>query len=308
MRFTFLEIARISLAAALPLYFSIKYFLVVNSSEDPSYLPFSELISSLLKLRSLIAFAEPYESVFTIAISISLGLLIVIHLFKRKPKNAKSKRSFFLFASGFLLLLYFIFPNSSGTAGMVSIRINYMFYLFVSLWLASRTWSIKEIVGPSLVVVISHFCLLASYTNVIYDLNKTAVNIEKFGRFIPSYSTVLPIDLSNHWLMNHFSNYMAVDKPIIILENYETTLSYFPLVMNKSGYPNMLLGDKSMYVNDCFRWDNLSGNVVEPAEFVFILGSSNNAPEECKQHLKSLLGTHYRRVYSNATGELYRKG
>jgi len=32
---------------------------------------------------------------------------------------------------------------------------------------------------------------------------------------------VLPINYSDNWLSGHFSNYLAIDKPIIVLENMD---------------------------------------------------------------------------------------
>ena len=72
--------------------------------------------------------------------------------------------------------------------------------------------------------------------------------------FIKPYSVVLPLDFSpggedehgkligdRNWVFCHAAQYMGTEKPMIILDNYEANMGYFPLVWNNNVNPYNLL-------------------------------------------------------------------
>ncbi len=92
------------------------------------------------------------------------------------------------------------------------------------------------------------------YRSVIRDLNKIALNCVITSEHIEPNSIVFPINYTDNWLTGHFCNYLGIDKPIVILENYELDAGYFPLKWNDNFIPNTMLGKLESGKLSCLQW------------------------------------------------------
>lgn len=70
----------------------------------------------------------------------------------------------------------------------------------------------------------------------LFKLNANAKTINETANHISDNPTVLPVNLSDNGLQPHFSNYLDIDKPMIILENYEANVPWFLLQWITSHY------------------------------------------------------------------------
>jgi hypothetical protein len=147
-----------------------------------------------------------------------------------------------------------------------------MIFMFFILWFASLKIPIKTIRVFVVLIIGFHFGLLFKHFNgVIRDLNKNAIAIEKAAIFIEKNSIVLPVNLSPGWIEPHFSNYLGVDKPLIILQNYQATLSWFPVQWNHKNLPDISLGE--LREINHFIWpSNPSSNTKRQIDYVFLYG------------------------------------
>lgn len=294
------------LAAFFPLLFFLDYSLSRNVLEASTYLDFGLLIEQLTSLDTLIGYNASLEKPYLIILFLVIFFLFSIQLYDRLKQGIKSvTASDFWFLLGLCMCTgYFILPNSGGGAGFISMRLSYLFFLILILWVVSY----KPISNTLLLLIIplcifSNLKLIHYYSDVSKELNNTVASIEDISSHIPEGSTVLPVDFSQHWMMNHFSNYLGIDKKLLILDNYESTLYYFPTQMKNETFPNTILGENEL--GDCSKWIRSPSNKTNPASYVFVLGNLENDKEGCNQKIKIAIESFYKLNYKNEHCSLY---
>ncbi len=198
--------------------------------------------ANLLKLlndgRPFIVFSYiPEEGITSQYVHILLVLLVCSFLRGNQffGKEGNNKKTVFLFLPAALaLILLFVVPDSSG-AGMMTDRFGVMVFLFGTVWLASRLQSGRLTSTLVLILLLLHLGLLIRHVNgPMRSLNNQACQLVGISDSIAPNSTVLPVNLSDNWLQTHFSNYIGIDKPLIILENYEASVGWFPVSTGQS--------------------------------------------------------------------------
>lgn len=292
----------IVLASIIPLVLAFIYFYSHHKVDNGIFLDKSELIAMLKNLRSIIVYSFPVEETYTTKIVYVIGALLLIIVFKRINmfvhklfndtkqllKNIKSsvfQIDVVLIISIILLVLYFTLPDSDGSAGYVSVRLALLFFIFISLWIALNKIP-KWLATVCVLIVISlNFMLVSYYSNVIKNMNTIANQCVKTSEFIKDTSIVLPLYYFDHWLTYHFSNYLAIDKPIVVLENYESRNSYFPLRWNNYSTKGKQFLDENA-CNTLHKYYNL-------IDYVFILGDISQQNDSCSIQISRLLKENY---------------
>jgi hypothetical protein len=117
---------------------------------------------------------------------------------------------------------------------------------------------------------------------------------------------VLPLNYSNHWLTSHFSNYLGVDKPMIILENYESTTCYFPIKWNKESLPNLQFGNNSVENNNCIQAMSNIKNPSKTIDYIFVLGQNLEITDSCSTEIKDIINKYYSLTYRSNSCKLYK--
>ena len=116
---------------------------------------------------------------------------------------------------------------------------------------------------------------------------------------------MLPLNYSDNWLVKHFSNYLGVEKPMIILENYESDKGYFPVNWNRKSKPNLLVGSQNLNSFLCFEWKTNIENPVTKIDYVFIIGNPENVKDSCNTALLREVVAEYRMIYQTENCRLY---
>ncbi|MBS1637047.1 MAG: hypothetical protein JST26_14110 [Bacteroidetes bacterium] len=236
------------LVSALPLALTIHYFSHAHGNNDKVYLLKTELLAWLTNCRSIICYNVEDESMFTTFVFLTVMLLFSIALnrriiefidsMKQQRPGIKSIVSGMQLSDVFLALLcifmvlYFKLPDSDSSAGFISSRLNLMLFLFAILWISNMNyskWSFLLIVG---VVSFSQYKLLKAHDHVFSDLNHEVSEIMCIEPAVKANSVVLPVNYSKNRLTGHNSNYLGINKPLVIIENYECNNAYFPLSWN----------------------------------------------------------------------------
>ena len=142
-----------------------------------------------------------------------------------KTKNNLS----LIYVALILLGLYFILPDGVGYASVFSVRTLMLSFLFFILWLAlqKRNRFIQYLVIGLLFFYQNH--RMNELEEWSISKNNKAKELIAIGNLIPENSIIKPIRMVNVWQYFHISNYMGVNKPQIILENYEAKHDYFPV-------------------------------------------------------------------------------
>lgn len=133
------------------------------------------------------------------------------------------------------------------------------------------------------------------YIKQVRQLNKLAIEINNQSKLIEDNKVVLPINFSDNWMHGHFSNYLGIDKPIVILENYECGTGYFPVKWSND-FPNITVG-KLSGSEFCINWKtNTSSPNQYPIDYIFILGSTEELNNPCAKETIQLILSEYQLI------------
>jgi hypothetical protein len=119
-------------------------------------------------------------------------------------------------------------------------------------------------------------------------------------------SLVLPVYCMDNWFTGHFVDYLAVDKPIVMVYNYECMQGYFPVIWNEEAKPNYFMGDPadpSKYIN----FELFKGRQSLPLDYVFVVGQYDPQKDWFFTTLHRILTENFTRVYTAENCSLYQK-
>lgn len=236
--------------AALPLYCMAIYVIHVYDNSEKVYLLNSELITQLMNLRAIRFGTLPQEEVKYGPLFIVLMMLSGILLYNLGNRFAESsgKRSrwevftgmiaephvLFLIVSAGVLYLYFRLPDSTNVGGYISVRLSYLFLLFLLIWIGAspiRQWILTASVGYMLIL---QFPVILKTKESFQKEQRLIHEVLQLRHQIKPNSVVLPVHYSHLWHVGHYSNYLGIDKDVVILENYECHNKYFPVRWKKT--------------------------------------------------------------------------
>jgi hypothetical protein len=324
LRNTLLKIIVITAAALVPLILFGYFFYSRPGTRDITYIAREELLNFLVTVRPLISLNPIIEGNHTRILFYLLLMLTgtgimafmirVIRRIIKKHEIAETTDNrilpsfhfwWLLVSSAVLLVMYFKLPDAYGTASYTNLRISFVFFLVAILWIS--TFRIPWWIG--LLAAITGFyvntALLRYYAPNIRDLGKLAVACNKASDFVAPNSLVLPIYCMDNWFTGHFVDYLAVDKPIVMVYNYECLMGYFPVIWNEKEKPNYYLGDPadaSNYIN----FELIKGRKSLPLDYVFVVGQYDPAKDWFFSTLHNILTKDFVRVYATENCSLYR--
>jgi hypothetical protein len=190
------------------------------------------------------------------------------------------------------MVLLFKIPDGS-SAGMMSDRLCLI--LFIVFLIAIISLPIPKPILYTLVmgtVFINFSMFHYNHKRIIKNYSVHADKIYNISSYINSKSIVLPISLDIDWLEGHFSNYLGVDKELVILENYEANVGWFPLKWNKEKMPKFVLGHKQN-IGDLYWMTNTSSSVEKAIDYVLLYGNTSKIDDPKYAELKTELETFY---------------
>lgn len=302
----------------IPLVLMVLYFANRPDEGNKIFLPQELLIKWLNYLNPIICYSEDIEKVFTRKLFYILCALIIggiiIRIKNRKPVSGTSEKKgilhlndTWLFTAGVMLLLLFIMPDENGMASIISMRFGLLFFLFLVIWISSMKQAKWFIFVCSTLVLISHYKRVRYLDSAIEVHNRIAINCNKAEKYIKPYSVVTTVNITNFWFVSHFSNYLGIDKPMIILENYEATMDYFPLTWNKEKLPNVQIAGASVLEHPLFVLPpaNLK-NEKKEVDYIFVLGRWDSTNVDQLKNLQ-VISDHFVQTYKNEDCTLYRR-
>jgi len=305
------------LITLLPLSLLFYYFYSRQSTGVANFINHEELLSWIKNIRPIISLNFLAEEKYTKKIFYIIIVILIIavynkinsikvldaHSFKEKIKynfnNIFSINDFLLLSAIVFLFLYFIMPDSDGVAGYVSVRFCLLFFIVLCIWLSVQKFSKWFMILSICGVLFLHFKLNNIYSKAASDLSKIAVQCSNASKYIEPNSVVLPLNYSENWLQGHFNNYLGIDKPMVILENYECGLSWFPLKWNEKFFPNNILGDFNS--NQELQIMLLKNETQYPVkvDYVFILGDIYSKTDSANRLINKIVIGNYKLLNSD---------
>ena len=301
---------------SVPIILAIDFFLHTTAAENTIRQRYtvSELCQRLFEVRAVICWSYAHEKQYTEGIGICLLVLIasllVFYFFsiirskiRFKEKNSALK-AVWLFLSIVLLIFLFIIPNGL-SPGMFSDRLEILFFLFLVIWISIQKIPSVIMAVPVVTMLVLHFILVFFYQRQIEFQNSESKEWEQIGRDIGENRTVLSVSNSKNWIDGHYSCYMGVDKPLIILNDYEAELKWFPLIWNTDSVPDFYLGDLPQD-GFCYWWYHNPKNSIEKIDYVVRSLNQTNDNNVCNLRIDSVLKRNYQLIKSYRDAELYR--
>ena len=302
------------LALSVGLIIAVSYF--INSpghNLDPEYFSSGEIISLLKSVSPAKGINYGKANIFTqwifyIIVAFLLHFVISKIFASIKNREYKMRNPLWLIISSVILILVFIIPDGIGTGGFITHRLILFFFLFLIIGLALQKVNFWFRLVIFTIIIYVNFALILHNKKSISDHCEIASEINTASEYLEPNSTVLPIISSDNFILNHISNYSGVNKPMIILKNYEATLNYFPLKWNYEEMPRLLLGDIE---NDsiCINWAS-GDNEEKVIDYVFIISDEEKIAEDnCNQKIYNCLESCYQLLHEGKSGrvKIYKK-
>lgn len=313
---------KLATTAVLPLILLFVYFSKAVESPE-NYVEFRQLVDWLKYLKPLFLYEDGPESANVKKLIYVFGILVSIAGFIRiekikidKTQDLKEQTRLFiqslfqwsdiwLFPIFLCFYLYFTLPDAFNGAGLISVRIGFMIFFFLLIWLAQQRFPKWLIWSCVLAVLFLNFRINAHYNEIGKELSKTVDGIYELSDHIEANKTLMPINRTGNWLMGHYSNYLGAEKALVILENYEATTWYFPVKWNFDVLPNMTIGSHICYEYPCLYWpDGAPEHKKEVIDYIFIHGRLNLA-DSCDMFIQKSLDESYALLAENEIGSLY---
>ncbi|MGB0404542.1 MAG: hypothetical protein ACPGEG_10630, partial [Salibacteraceae bacterium] len=229
------------LLVAMPSFLITPFFLTSNTSNfnhqayglSELYQRFIELDAFQLsfKVSEFELFDSYAQSIWAVVLIIPV-VWVITSIIKRK----KQKVNGWFLVSLFLLILYFIVPNSKL---YMTDRLLILLLVLMSVW--TSTLSVPKYVYLLIIPLVFFIQRNMQFSAMAFH-HKSQVYIEKvieLKNYIPENSLVSTFNLSTDWLESgHSHNYLGINGGLIDIYNYEAVLTYFPLQYN--GHPFLI--------------------------------------------------------------------
>jgi hypothetical protein len=157
-------------------------------------------------------------------------------------RNVKAPASYsatnWLLITLLMLAALFSLPDSSTeSVGFVSSRFALFALLFCFVFISTQ--SLPRWLNAISVVILSYVsvALLIIYVNTSQTFDILAKEVHLAAEKIDEHSVVLTINDHDHWVYAHVTNYAGIEKPLILLENYEAAMNHFPIKWNDKNEP-----------------------------------------------------------------------
>lgn len=302
--------------AAIPVVFMVLYF--IESKGLSGYkgkitsLPISELFSYVGSTRTLICWTYDKEYAISIFMGIVFLLVIGIIIYNRIVERGNKpfiKNDRWFAMSMFMLLLFFIIPDSAASGGFISVRVLLFFHLFLITWIAVQT--LKPLVGIGIAFssLIISFSLMAIHVDIAKGLDKDAKELMEITDHMGDNSNLLPLNYGSNWLHLNLSNYAGTTKNIIVLDNYEPNYPQFPLKWQTKAYPYDLIGNFASSHTPCITlaaYEKESGIQIN---YVLRWQYNSSLNDSCTLITNELLSRNFELVFTSSAkrAELFKR-
>ncbi|WP_013324073.1 hypothetical protein [Gloeothece verrucosa] len=204
-------------------------------------------VANLLTFGSLTSY-DKLEFLFSTAWVILLIVISLNFILNKKDDFDAEKRPInvsqqLLAIFGVYLIIYFVAPSETFTS--ISIKERLVFYPFfiLILWLGTKNYNqpMKSHLKAASILITLLFLL--SHSLKYFQINKYLEEYISNSQLIEPNSTVLSLSFDNYLEDNqgkkvsariqpllHASGYLAIEKPLVTLNNFPASTDYFPLM------------------------------------------------------------------------------
>lgn len=292
----------------LPVLLALAYFFVSKPfalGADIVSKDFAEKMQMLFHISPAKGIGYAKENKLTLWVFILLAVLLIFRLAKDWKSRKQSSITGALYTGALCilsLLAFLLLPNAGGGFGFVTPRFCLLFFLFLILFLSMRPLKTWLAIPVLLAISILSLAFLRIYNKTTTQNQIVTQGIVDASAHIYPGDKILPLLNHEYWLYGHVSNYIGAEVPVIIYENYEAELGYFPLVWKEEVKDEVSLAKAIMNSTHSFNLQDLTA--LAPDKILYILDSAN--PEKGNQalmHLESL-SAGYEQIFKDSTASV----
>ncbi len=191
------------------------------------------------------------ENMFALIAGLTMLLLFCYALIKYRLKAGVNKYDGLFLSLLFTILVYVCFPESFlGRLILITMRVQPLAGILIACCIAYIMPETKTRKAGAVVLFVCFVCLTAVRINCMAAAARGAEDIMLAGDRIRINSVVLPLNFSPsgtdeqghtiadwNYLFSHATQYLGTTRPLIILDNYEANMGYFPVRWNDAVNP-----------------------------------------------------------------------
>ena len=218
----------------LPGIYFILDFMELREELNKSYLSNYEIIDFISEMRPLILYthldrmyAKEYFYIFYGLIAISTYRWF--EQYRPSTKKDYFFNSIWLIIFATLLLSLFFLPDGSSGGSFIIVRIHFLAIVFSIFWISVYGFNKWFLYGCLLLLFFPLKNSVQEKWKIQKELNLRVNEFLEAEKKIEENSTIFTMRHSNEWTDGHFSNYLGINKPVLILDNYEAGTGYFPV-------------------------------------------------------------------------------
>lgn len=187
-----------------------------------------------------------------------------------------------------LALLYLIFHSTDSLmGGMFIARCMLLIFYFLIFWLCCSLKYLKFMYWFALILVSFSYIKLSLFRSTVLEKASCEANyVIEAGKYIEEKTVVYVENYCPVWYEGHFSSYLGLNKEIVINDNYEAFLDWFPLKWKKRFY------DMSPYLHDPNK------KHIFP-DYVFVYGNQLRLNETEHADLKNFVDSATVKIYES---------
>ncbi|MCE3277831.1 MAG: hypothetical protein K0S44_22 [Bacteroidetes bacterium] len=284
-------------------------FLLSNSAFEhapPSYLSKEKLTETLINVSPAITLSYEKEVLYARIIGCSLcvlGAFVIYTFFKTRKKNVPPKPQW-LFSLIVVLLLFYIFPDWIASGGFISIRWALFFFLVLILLIAAKGLAPKLLALPIAVLLINHLFFIDYHNKETAILSEYAETLVSAEEFMDGNKLLLPLNYSQNWMHINHANYMATEKNIINLDNYEPTKPHFPLIWKQGEQVYDLMQKYGNRNPPCINIDNYESKTHHRIDYLSRFCFDGNVSDSCTALVEAEIKSRFDLVYTSENNKL----
>ncbi|HEY1629660.1 MAG TPA: hypothetical protein VGF52_07355 [Tepidisphaeraceae bacterium] len=238
------RIIKAAIAFAPAVVLTAAFFLSRGSGQVDRLSP-KVLIEQLIQLQALLSYSQA-EAHLAIAVACIFAVAVIFTI-------ARMRGGLIIYDSLaaaviVALVLYFLVPNSAAGGGLISFRLAMFVYFVLMLWLAARPirWApigIAALIAISMGFVALNYRTAARVSAYVTDFTSIAPHVRRGSTLLPvlaSWKEYSPNGRPFTYRIRPMllaAGYVAAERGVIDLGNYEASQGYFPLLWKDPNHP-----------------------------------------------------------------------
>ena len=271
----------------------------------------TDLLSNLYDLkniRSLLLYSFIQENPFNAVIGAVFGAFFIKGAWDRVTSKAPigAPGDTLLVCVIILLPLYFLVPDSTGYASYITQRLQLMMALLLIAWIAVVTSPDRWTFALLMVLLAAHGLRLNYIRDLMSPFRHQREALAEASRALPEGATVLPINFEPEWLRGHQGAELGRYNTVHVLDNYECSMGYFPLIWRKDLPSPLYWHLMTATDRQCFEWlkDYVDAKETPTMDQVALIGPVDSA--SCKaRNVLPVLAAHYQQIFDNGYVRVY---